>query len=91
MASRERSQGGPGRADALAVHVSCYAGGRGEEAPRSFSLGPVTVQVEEILDRWRGPRHRYFKVRSTAGEPFLLRHDEEADRWELTRRPGAGG
>ncbi len=67
---------------AVDVHVDCYAGHRGEETPRRFELGGRRVEVLEVVDRWYGPDHRYFKVR--------LRHDEPADRWEtvvLTREP----
>jgi hypothetical protein len=38
-----------------------------------------------VIDRWRGPDHRFFKVRGDDGAVYLLRHDERADRWELER------
>ena len=66
------------------VKVECYAGHRGEETPRRIDLDGRRVEVVEVVDRWLGPDHRYFKLRGDDGAVYLLRHDERADRWELT-------
>jgi hypothetical protein len=66
------------------VNVECYAGHRGEETPRRFDLDGRRVEVVEVVDRWSGPDHRYFKLRGDDGAVYILRHDEPADRWELT-------
>lgn len=66
------------------IRVQCYAGYRGEETPRAFFLGEREVIVVEVLDRWMGPDHRYFKCRGSDGDIYILRHDTAADRWELT-------
>jgi hypothetical protein len=66
------------------ISVSCYAGYRGEQEPRSFVLSGRNVEVTEILDRRLGPDHRYFKVRGDDGGAYILRHDAYEDRWELT-------
>ncbi len=68
----------------LAIRVECYEGHRAEEAPRRFHLGDRTVEVVELLDRWLAPDHRYFKVRGDDGDTYIIRHDVEADAWELT-------
>ncbi len=64
--------------------VECYAGHRGEETPRRLALGGRRVEVVEVVDRWYGPDHRYFKLRGDDGATYLVRHDERSDRWELT-------
>jgi hypothetical protein len=64
------------------VHVECYAGFRGDEEPRRFSASGSTVEVVEIVDRWQGPDHRYFRVRVNDGGVHLLRHDEISGIWE---------
>jgi hypothetical protein len=69
---------------ALSIQVRCHAGHRGEETPRSFRLGRREVGIAEVLDRWHGPDHRYFKVRSLEDDRYILRHDEALHRWELT-------
>lgn len=68
----------------LSLRVECYAGYRGEETPRRFHLGSRAVGVAEVIDRWLEPDHRYFKVRGDDGDTYILRHDVETDRWELT-------
>ena len=68
----------------LSVQVVCYAGHRGEETPQRFRLGGRSVEVEEVLDRWLAPEHRYFKIRGADGDTYILRHDAASDRWELT-------
>jgi hypothetical protein len=68
----------------MRVNVECYAGYRGEETPRRIDLDGYRVEVVEVVDRCLGPDHRYFKVRGDDGAVYLLRHDERADRWELT-------
>lgn len=69
--------------DALAVRVECYAGHRGEQEPRRLFVGERGIEVEEILDRWLAPDHRYFKLRGDDGGIYILRHDGVQDRWEL--------
>jgi hypothetical protein len=68
----------------FAIRVECYAGYRGEEEPRRFHQGARTVEILEILDRWLAPDHRYFKVRGDDGATYIIRHDTQAQRWEMT-------
>ena len=68
----------------LDIRVECYAGHRGEQEPQRFWLGERPVVVAEILDRWLAPEHHYFKVRGDDGDTYILRHESNADRWELT-------
>lgn len=65
------------------IIVECYSGYRGEETPRAFTLGDQRIVVDEVLDQWLAPDHRYFKVRS-ASHVYILRHDAQAEAWELT-------
>lgn len=66
------------------LRVECYAGYRSEETPVRFHLGRRRVEVDEVLDRWLAPSHRYFKLRGDDGGIYILRHDTEIDLWELT-------
>lgn len=68
----------------LQIDVACYAGYRGEETPQSLMLGDRRVGVEEVIDRWLDPQHRYFKLRGDDGGVYLVRHDVADDVWELT-------
>jgi hypothetical protein len=68
----------------LTIRVECYAGYRGEETPRRFFMGDKLIEIEEVIDRWLAPDYRYFKVRGDKNDIYILRHDELANRWELT-------
>jgi hypothetical protein len=51
------------------------------------------VEIAEVVDRWLAPDHRYFKVKDSQGDLYILRNDVPAERWELTllRRIANGG
>ena len=68
----------------MQVEVECHSGHRGEETPRRFRLGERTTEVEELLDCWLAPDHRYFRLRGDDGAVYILRNDVIADAWELT-------
>jgi hypothetical protein len=67
-----------------AVTVECYAGHRGEQTPRTLTIGNRRIVVAEVLDAWLAPDHRYFKLKGDDGDTYLVRHDERSDTWELT-------
>ena len=66
------------------IRVECYAGYRGEETPRRFHLGEKAEDVVEVLDRWLSPEYRYFKCLGADGGTYILRHDVQGERWEIT-------
>jgi hypothetical protein len=70
--------------DEIRVTVECYAGHRGEQTPRAFTLGERRIEVAEVLDAWLAPDHRYFKLKGADGHTYVLRHDVAGDQWELT-------
>jgi hypothetical protein len=47
------------------------------------AYGDRCVEVDEVLDRWLAPDHRYFKVRTGEGI-YILRNDTASGAWELT-------
>jgi len=67
----------------MRIEVECYAGYRGEQEPRAFTMGERRLEVREVEDRWAGPDHRYFKVTASDGDTYVLRHDEGNDAWTL--------
>ena len=72
------------------ITVQTYSGFKADERPASFSLGERSLQVKEIVDRWYDIDHNYFKVLADDGKTYLLRHDMNADAWELVE-PDTGG
>ena len=67
----------------MTIFVECYAGYRGEQEPRAFTIGGRRLQVVSVEDRWTGQDYRYFKVTASDGDTYVLRHDESADGWTL--------
>ncbi len=70
--------------NSLGITVECYAGHRGEETPQRFYLAARPVDVVQVIDRWLDPAHRYFKVQGDDGGIYILRHDVQGNRWEMT-------
>jgi hypothetical protein len=68
----------------MEIRVECHAGYRGDESPRTLFIGTRRIGVVEVLDRWIGPDHRYFKVRGDDGAAYIIRHDVTSHMWELT-------
>ena len=66
------------------IRVDCCEGHRGELTPCRFFLGPREVNVAEVVDRWLGDEHRYYKVRGDDGDLYILRHEPWREHWELT-------
>jgi hypothetical protein len=75
---------------AMRIAVECYAGYRGEQEPRAFTLGARRFEVCELVDRWLHPAHRYYKVRVDDGRLFILRHDAGSGEWDLAGLVGRG-
>ncbi len=68
----------------MEIRVECYAGYRGEETPRRFWLASRKIEIRDILDRWLAPDHRYFKILGDDGAVYIIRHDIESWKWEIT-------
>ena len=69
----------------MMLRVECYASHRGEETPRVLYLDERKVFVEDVLDAWLGPDHRYFKLKADDGDIYIIRQDN-AGTWELTNK-----
>jgi len=53
--------------------------------------GSAVVEVVAILERWRTPKHSFFRVRGADGGVFVLRRAEPEGGWEMRLtgpRPG---
>lgn len=69
--------------DPAPVRVECYAGYRAEEIPRRFFIGRREIRVIETIDRWLAPQQAYFKVRGDDDGIYILRYEQDADRWDM--------
>jgi hypothetical protein len=53
--------------------------------PVSFALRDRTFQVMELVDSWRGADHAYYKIIADDGNLYVIKHDLDADAWELVQ------
>ena len=70
------------------IQVECYSGFRADEYPKYFSWDNNRFEIYEIADRWyQGsnnpeiPVCNYFKVETTCGQEFIIKHDLSSDEW----------
>ena len=68
----------------FALRVEEYSGYKADEHPLAFWLGGRRIQVREVLDRWCGEDHAYFKLTGEDGILYILRHDGRSDTWDVT-------
>ncbi len=55
------------------ITVEAYAGYKGEETPRAFTVGGAHLLVNEIVDRWYTETHSCFRLRASDGQRYVLR------------------
>jgi hypothetical protein len=67
----------------IPIRVECYSGYRAEERPEAFWLRERRIFIREILDRWLGEDHAYFKITGDDDVRYIIRRDDRRDGWEL--------
>jgi hypothetical protein len=65
------------------VTVEAYAGYKGEETPRAFTLEGTRLFVSEIVARWYTETHSYFRICASDQHRYVLRYDLDNPSWEL--------
>ena len=67
----------------MALRVECYSGYKLNERPVRFYLGERKIEVKELLDRWYGEDHDYYKLLADDLSTYVLKYNRYDDRWEL--------
>ncbi len=65
------------------IRVECYSGHRADERPLRFTIRDRVFDVRQVDDQWYSPDATYFRVLADDGDYYVLRHDEDQDRWTL--------
>jgi hypothetical protein len=65
------------------MKVECYAGYKGDQYPKRFTLGEQVLEVVDVQDQWYSPSSEYFRVLTNDGNIYVLRHDQDKDVWTL--------
>lgn len=73
------------------VTVEAYAGYKGEETPRAFTLDGIRLAVAVVIDRWYTDTHSYFRVRASDDRRYVLRYHSDEGKWELVMQERAVG
>jgi len=73
--------------EGLPIEVVAYSGSSGEEEPRQLRLAGRSSAVERILDRWREPGGRYFRVLTDDRHVHLLVCRDADLSWRLVVEP----
>ena len=66
------------------VNVEFAADNHAVATPRRIHLGKRMIVVAEVLDRWLGTDHCYFKILGDDGRLYIVRLDVPSGRWQLT-------
>ena len=67
----------------ISLTVDTYSGYKVDEHPVALRLWGRRIAVREILDRWYGEDHAYFKLTGEDGMVYIVRLDRSSDTWEL--------
>lgn len=72
------------------IQVESYSGFMADEYPKYFFWENNRFEIYEIADRWYqgtnnpvSPVSNYFKVETTCGQQFIIKHDLTNDEWYL--------
>ena len=67
----------------MRVLVETYMDG-GVEKLRRIRFDTRRIKTTDNIDQWYGADYRYFKVRGSDGNLYMVRYDEIRAAWELT-------
>jgi hypothetical protein len=67
------------------IEVSAYSGYKANERPLAFYVDGRRHDVTDVIDRWYGVEHDYFKVLADDGRIYLLRWQRILDLWFLVK------
>ena len=68
----------------MKIYVHSYSGYRVDEKPTSIRFDSLVIHVDEIVDQWLAPDHRYFKCIGHDKATYIIRQDMNSLDWELT-------
>jgi len=67
----------------MQVQVDTYMD-QGVEKLGRIRFDSRQIDITDNIDQWHGADYRYFKVRGSDGNLYILRHDDIRSAWELT-------
>jgi hypothetical protein len=67
------------------IKVFAYSGFKANERPTAFMVDEHRREVADIIDRWYGVEHDYFKVLADDGKVYILRWHRILDLWFIVK------
>ena len=67
------------------IEVVAYSGYKANERPLYFIMDHQRLEVQNVIDRWYGVEHDYYKVIADDGRVYLLKWHRRLDLWFLER------
>ncbi|MBN2125883.1 MAG: hypothetical protein JW821_16410 [Deltaproteobacteria bacterium] len=67
------------------IEVVAYSGYRANERPLFFVLDQRRLEVRNLIDRWYGLEHDYYKVLADDGRVYLLQWHRYLDLWFVVK------
>ena len=67
----------------MQIQVETYMD-QGVEKLRRIRFDSRQIEITDNIDQWHGADYRYFKVRGSDGNLYMLRHNDIRADWELT-------
>jgi hypothetical protein len=67
------------------IKVEAYSGYKADERPLYFVLDNLRLEVREIIDRWYGEEHDYFKILADDDKIYLVCRNRTSDLWTLEK------
>ena len=67
------------------IEVVAYSGYKANERPLYFVLDQKKLGVVDVVDRWYGEEHDYFKVFADDGKVYFIRWHRLLDSWFLLK------
>jgi hypothetical protein len=74
---------GTRRDEVKRIQVAAYSGYKANERPLYFVVDDHKRMVKEVLDRWYGLEHDFYKVLADDGRVYLLQWHRSLDVWLL--------
>lgn len=65
------------------VCVESYSGYTYADHPKSFIWENTEYRISDIIEQWREPGERHFRVLAQGDRQFELCYYEQEDKWEL--------
>ena len=77
----------------IPIQVECHSGYKADEYPKYFTLDNERLEISDITDRWyqcdndpEWPVSDYFKVITTGGKEYIIKHEHKSDSWYLCEK-----